>query len=63
MPHWGETLSEEQMWYLVAYLKTLPKAQEETVNSIDELNKVEPIKLPTLTKQVYEPETAGSAEE
>lgn len=28
MPRWGKTLSDEQMWYLVAYLKSLPQNQE-----------------------------------
>jgi cytochrome c oxidase cbb3-type subunit II len=56
MPHFGEILSEEQMWYLVAYLKTLPKDQEEVINDISQLNEVTPaVKLPRLTNQVYEP--------
>lgn len=64
MPHFGEILSEEQMWYLVAYLKTLPKDVEETVNSLDQLNTVQPIKLPKLSNQVYEPATGdGHSEE
>ena len=63
MPHWGETLSTEQMWYLVAYLKTLPRAQEETVNELSQLDKVDAVKLPVLTKQVYEPKTGGSKED
>jgi cytochrome c oxidase cbb3-type subunit II len=62
MPHWGETLSEEQMWYLVAYLRTLPKDEELTINSPQQLDKVEPIKLPRLTNQVYEPRTGGGEE-
>jgi len=63
MPRWAETLSEEQMWYLVAYLKTLPRDQEVTINNMDQLNKVEPNKLPTLSNQVYEPHTGGSGKE
>jgi hypothetical protein len=63
MPHFGETLSEEQMWYLVAYLKTLPKETEEVVNSIDQLNQVEPVKLPRLSNQVYEPKSGNDSEE
>ncbi|MBY0360110.1 MAG: cbb3-type cytochrome c oxidase subunit II [Candidatus Obscuribacterales bacterium] len=63
MPKWGETLSEEQMWYLVAYLRTLPKDQEEVVSRIDQLNKITPVELPRLSNQVYEPKTGGAGEE
>lgn len=28
MPQWGKLLTEEQMWYLVAFLKTLPRVNE-----------------------------------
>jgi mono/diheme cytochrome c family protein len=28
MPQWGKLLTKEQMWYLVAYLKTLPRVNE-----------------------------------
>lgn len=59
MPRFGLTLSDEEMWYLVAYLKTLPKDQEEVITSVDQLNQVAPTKLPKLTKQVYEPATGG----
>jgi cbb3-type cytochrome oxidase cytochrome c subunit len=55
MPRFQEVLSEEQRWYLVAYLKTLPKEHEETVDSLDKLNVVEPIHLPRLTRQQWEP--------
>lgn len=55
MPRFGEILSEEQRWYLVAYLKTLPKDQEVVINNIDQLNKVEQVKLPKLSHQQYEP--------
>jgi len=59
MPRFGEVLTEEQRWYLVAYLKTLPKDQEETVNSIDQVDKIQQIKLPVLTHEEYEPHTGG----
>jgi cbb3-type cytochrome oxidase cytochrome c subunit len=59
MPRWNETLTEEQRWYLVAYLKTLPKDKEVVIDSIDQLDKVEPTKLPKLTDQQYEPHTGG----
>lgn len=55
MPRWNETLSVEQRWYLVAYLKTLPKEHEETINSLDQLNVAEPTRLPVLSHEVYEP--------
>jgi len=55
MPRFQEVLSEEQRWYLVAYLKTLPKEHEETVNSLDDLNVVEPVHLPKLSRQQWEP--------
>jgi cbb3-type cytochrome oxidase cytochrome c subunit len=55
MPRFGEILTEEQRWYLVAYLKTLPKEHEETVNSLDQLNVAEPVHLPKLSRQVWEP--------
>lgn len=63
MPRFGEILSEEQMWYLVAYLKTLPKDNEEVVDSVEQLNKLAPIKLPKLSNQVYEPATGSQGEE
>ncbi|MBS2009595.1 MAG: cbb3-type cytochrome c oxidase subunit II [Cyanobacteria bacterium SZAS TMP-1] len=55
MPRWNEILSPEQRWYLVAYLKTLPKDHEETINSLDQLNVAEPVKLPVMSHEVYEP--------
>lgn len=57
MPRFGETLSEEQRWYLVAYLKTLPKDKEVVIDSLSQLNKVGQTKLPVLTNQQYEPHT------
>lgn len=60
MPHFGEILSEEQMWYLVAYLKTLPKDSEEVVSSIDQVDKVDVTPLPRLSNEVYEPKTGGN---
>lgn len=59
MPRWGETLTEMQRWYLVAYLKTLPRDKEETVNSLSQLNPVDAIRLPTLSGQIYEPATGS----
>jgi len=59
MPRFGEILSEEQRWYLVAYLKTLPKDKETVIDSISQLNKAEQVKLPKLTDQQYEPHTGG----
>lgn len=59
MPHFGEILTEEQRWYLIAYLKTLPKDQEQTINSLDELDKVDQIQLPNLTNQRWEPPSGG----
>lgn len=38
MPRWGESLSEDQRWYLVAYLKTLPiKAGEAEIERLETL--------------------------
>jgi mono/diheme cytochrome c family protein len=59
MPRFGEILTEEQRWYLVAYLKTLPKDKEVVIDSIAQLNKVGQVKLPVLTNQQYEPRTGG----
>ena len=28
MPQWGKLLTEEQRWYLVAFLKTIPRENE-----------------------------------
>jgi len=57
MPRFNEILTEEQRWYLVAYLKTLQRDQEVTINNVDQLNKVDEVKLPTLSNQQYEPHT------
>jgi cbb3-type cytochrome oxidase cytochrome c subunit len=59
MPRFGEVLSEEQRWYLVAYLKTLPKDKEIVIDNIDQLNSVEQVRLPVLSEQQYEPHTGG----
>lgn len=59
MPRFGEVLTEEQRWYLVAYLKTLPQAVELTVDKLDQVNSPSEIKLPVLTHQEYEPHTGG----
>ncbi|MGD9682563.1 MAG: cbb3-type cytochrome c oxidase subunit II [Candidatus Obscuribacterales bacterium] len=55
MPRFAWKLTSEEMWYLVAYLKTLQQDQEVTINSVDQLNKADHIKLPKLTEQQYEP--------
>lgn len=60
MPRFGEVLSEEQRWYLVAYLKTLPQDKEQVVDSIDQLNPVDAIRLPKLSNQNWEPSSGGS---
>ncbi|HEY9715135.1 MAG TPA: cbb3-type cytochrome c oxidase subunit II [Chroococcales cyanobacterium] len=59
MPRFGEVLTEEQRWYLVAYLKTLPKDQEETVDKLEQVNKPDEIRLPVLSHQEYEPRSGG----
>lgn len=59
MPRFGEVLSEDQRWYLVAYLKTLPQDQEQTVNSIEQLNPVDAVRLPKLSNQLWEPSSGG----
>lgn len=59
MPRWNLTLSEEERWYLVAYLKTLQKDVEETVDDLSQLNKPEKLKLPKLSNQQYEPHHGG----
>lgn len=60
MPRFELILTEEERWYLVAYLKTLPKDVEETVNEVNQIDKIEQIRLPKLTKQQYEPHSGGS---
>lgn len=59
MPRFGEVLSEEQRWYLVAYLKTLPQDKEQVVDSIDQLNPVDAVRLPKLSDQIWEPSSGG----
>jgi cbb3-type cytochrome c oxidase subunit II len=59
MPRFGEVLNEEQRWYVVAYLKTLPKDKEVVIDNVDQLNKVQQIKLPKLSEQQYEPHTGA----
>jgi cbb3-type cytochrome oxidase cytochrome c subunit len=59
MPRFGEVLTEEQRWYLVAYLKTLPKEKEEVIDNVDQLNPVQQIKLPKLSHQQWEPASGG----
>lgn len=63
MPRFGEVLTEEQRWYLVAYLKTLPQNVELTVDNINQVDKLEQIKLPVLTHEEFEPNTGGGGEE
>jgi cbb3-type cytochrome oxidase cytochrome c subunit len=55
MPRFGEVLSEEQRWYLVAYLKTLPRDKEE----VKDVNPIEAIRLPKLSNQLWEPASGG----
>ncbi len=74
MPRFGLVLTEEERWYLVAYLKTLPvdaetsvskvetvrgvlpkEDVESTVENLNQLDKIQQIKLPKLTEQDYEP--------
>jgi cbb3-type cytochrome oxidase cytochrome c subunit len=62
MPRFNEILTEEERWYLVAYLKTLPQATEVVVDKVDQLDKVEDIKLPNLSGQQWEPSHGGHAE-
>ncbi|SRR5579883_2908329 len=57
MPRFQLSLTEEERWYLVAYLKTLPKDVEDTVDKLDQLDKVDHVRLPKLTRQQYEPTT------
>ncbi|HEY9680180.1 MAG TPA: cbb3-type cytochrome c oxidase subunit II [Oculatellaceae cyanobacterium] len=59
MPRFQEVLTEEQRWYLVAYLKTLQQENEHVVNNIDQLNKADAIKLPVLSHEEYEPHTGN----
>lgn len=60
MPRFGEVLTEAQRWYLVAYLKTLPQDNEHVINSIGQLDPLEQVKLPVLTRQEYEPHAGGA---
>ncbi len=62
MPRFGETLTEEQRWYLIAYIKTLSRGQkaEHTVNSLSQLNQLPPIRLPKLGEQQWEPSSGGN---
>ena len=42
MPKWESTLNEEQIWYVVNYLKTLPKASERKIfeaQSVDDVQR------------------------
>jgi cbb3-type cytochrome c oxidase subunit II len=59
MPRFQEVLTEEQRWYLVAYLKTLQRETEHVVDNIDQLDKVDQIKLPVLSHEEYEPHTGN----
>lgn len=55
MPRFNEVLTEEERWYLVAYLKTLQRDQELVIDKVEQLNSVEQIKLPKLSRQQWEP--------
>ncbi len=59
MPRFNLILTEEERWYLVAYLKTLPKDSEDTIDKLDQLDKADQIRLPKLSKQQYEPHSGG----
>ncbi|MGH9550803.1 MAG: cbb3-type cytochrome c oxidase subunit II [Terriglobales bacterium] len=69
MPKWGDggnlsdprsgILTQEQRWYLVAYLKTLQKDKEVTIDKLDQLDKVQQIQLPVMSHEEYEPSTGG----
>ncbi len=61
MPRWNESLTEEQRWYLVAYLKTLPKGRkmEHTIDSLKQLDPVEQVRLPKLGEEQWEPASGG----
>lgn len=41
MPRWGQTLGKEQMLYLVAFLKTLPKADQKAGEEITSLKQID----------------------
>ena len=45
MPQWGKLLTEEQRWYLVAFLKTLPREVEVYPKGYESLD-VEKIIIP-----------------
>jgi len=72
MPRWGDggglrdprggILTQEQRWYVVAYLKTLPKNEEVVVDNLDQLNKPKMQKLPVMSHQEYEPATGEGGE-
>jgi cbb3-type cytochrome c oxidase subunit II len=61
MPRFGEILTEEQRWYLVAYVKSLSKDSkgEKTIDSLSQINKVHQIRLPKLGEQQWEPASGG----
>lgn len=59
MPRWNQILTEEQRWYVVAYLKTLQKDAEETVDKLEDVEKAQQVKLPVLSHEEYEPHTGG----
>lgn len=71
MPKWGDggnlndprggILTPEQRWYLVAYLKTLSKNKtaEDTVDKLDQVEKVGVEHLPVISKEQWEPASGG----
>lgn len=62
MPQWRRSLSEEDMLYLVAYLKTLPWSGDVTSNDV-EVNAFKGLDDPTaLSKNFYEIEALNAGE-
>lgn len=59
MPQFKLNLTDEERWYLVAYLKTLPLEHAVVTDSVDKVDKVDHIKLPKLTNQLFEPHHGG----
>lgn len=53
MPRWAETLSEEQRWYLVAYIKRLPRDQIDVPQGMSAIERF-PTEM-THTNQEWEP--------
>lgn len=41
MPHWGENLTPDQRWYLIAYIKRFPQDHEEVVDSTKQIDRMQ----------------------